>query len=108
MIRRPPRSTQSRSSAASDVYKRQVRMTNQGACVARTPVPTVSFVSVNGAGSGAAGTAVVNNSRRVTGVTLTSAGSGYTMPPRVVFGGTNCTGETATTTLNPTGVLAVT
>src|SRR5680860_1033156 len=25
MIRRPPRSTQSRSSAASDVYKRQVR-----------------------------------------------------------------------------------
>eukprot|EP00657_Telonema_sp_P-1_P001399 TRINITY_DN1343_c0_g2_i4.p2 TRINITY_DN1343_c0_g2~~TRINITY_DN1343_c0_g2_i4.p2 ORF type:complete len:112 (-),score=14.97 TRINITY_DN1343_c0_g2_i4:137-472(-) len=27
MIRRPPRSTQSRSSAASDVYKRQTRMT---------------------------------------------------------------------------------
>eukprot|EP00657_Telonema_sp_P-1_P012048 TRINITY_DN8185_c0_g1_i1.p1 TRINITY_DN8185_c0_g1~~TRINITY_DN8185_c0_g1_i1.p1 ORF type:complete len:132 (+),score=85.87 TRINITY_DN8185_c0_g1_i1:82-477(+) len=26
MIRRPPRSTQSRSSAASDVYKRQVQM----------------------------------------------------------------------------------
>ena len=26
MIRRPPRSTQSRSSAASDVYKRQVTM----------------------------------------------------------------------------------
>src|SRR5680860_791768 len=26
MIRRPPRSTQSRSSAASDVYKRQVNM----------------------------------------------------------------------------------
>src|SRR5450756_374784 len=26
MIRRPPRSTQSRSSAASDVYKRQVRL----------------------------------------------------------------------------------
>ena len=25
MIRRPPRSTQSRSSAASDVYKRQVK-----------------------------------------------------------------------------------
>ena len=29
MIRRPPRSTQSRSSAASDVYKRQIQ-----ACVA--------------------------------------------------------------------------
>ena len=27
MIRRPPRSTQSRSSAASDVYKRQVNIT---------------------------------------------------------------------------------
>src|SRR5450756_1421505 len=27
MIRRPPRSTQSRSSAASDVYKRQIRFT---------------------------------------------------------------------------------
>src|SRR5450756_3260070 len=27
MIRRPPRSTQSRSSAASDVYKRQVALT---------------------------------------------------------------------------------
>ena len=26
MLRRPPRSTQSRSSAASDVYKRQVRV----------------------------------------------------------------------------------
>eukprot|EP00657_Telonema_sp_P-1_P008755 TRINITY_DN3070_c0_g1_i1.p1 TRINITY_DN3070_c0_g1~~TRINITY_DN3070_c0_g1_i1.p1 ORF type:complete len:102 (-),score=49.13 TRINITY_DN3070_c0_g1_i1:104-409(-) len=26
MIRRPPRSTQSRSSAASDVYKRQIRI----------------------------------------------------------------------------------
>jgi FtsP/CotA-like multicopper oxidase with cupredoxin domain len=85
-----------------------VRMVNQGSCAARTPVPTVSFVSVNGAGSGAAGTAVVNNSRKVTGVTLTSAGSGYTMPPRVVFGGTNCTGETATTTLVSTGILAVT
>src|SRR5450756_3244038 len=29
MIRRPPRSTQSRSSAASDVYKRQVSFSNQ-------------------------------------------------------------------------------
>src|SRR5450756_3242008 len=29
MIRRPPRSTQSRSSAASDVYKRQAQRINQ-------------------------------------------------------------------------------
>src|SRR5680860_921683 len=30
MIRRPPRSTQSRSSAASDVYKRQIRLYTSG------------------------------------------------------------------------------
>src|SRR5450756_152428 len=34
MIRRPPRSTQSRSSAASDVYKRQIL-----ACAGAMPVP---------------------------------------------------------------------
>src|SRR5450756_2937577 len=33
MIRRPPRSTQSRSSAASDVYKRQVPDTRRGQIV---------------------------------------------------------------------------
>src|SRR5450756_3247848 len=32
MIRRPPRSTQSRSSAASDVYKRQVYPYHLGLC----------------------------------------------------------------------------
>ena len=85
-----------------------VRVTNGGSCVATTPVPTVTFVSVNGAGSGATGTATVSNNRRVSGVTLTSAGSGYTLPPKVVFGGTNCTGEVATTTFLPTGILAVT
>src|SRR5680860_625099 len=36
MIRRPPRSTQSRSSAASDVYKRQARLSPAGS------VPAVS------------------------------------------------------------------
>ena len=30
MIRRPPRSTLDRSSAASDVYKRQVRVAGEG------------------------------------------------------------------------------
>ena len=34
MIRRPPRSTLDRSSAASDVYKRQVRVLQQGALLA--------------------------------------------------------------------------
>src|SRR5680860_1100866 len=39
MIRRPPRSTQSRSSAASDVYKRQVFMAvvNIGLCFLLAP-----------------------------------------------------------------------
>src|SRR5450756_3234380 len=41
MIRRPPRSTQSRSSAASDVYKRQV-----------CEVPLVRVVEVCGVGCG--------------------------------------------------------
>src|SRR5680860_1204121 len=38
MIRRPPRSTQSRSSAASDVYKRQ----SASGAAARTPYPLMS------------------------------------------------------------------
>ena len=50
MIRRPPRSTQSRSSAASDVYKRQTIHVQQqqwyytiGVLVVRTPVSSLSF-----------------------------------------------------------------
>ena len=42
MIRRPPRSTQSRSSAASDVYKRQSlkrSKTNVAGCM-KPPIPT--------------------------------------------------------------------
>src|SRR5450756_722424 len=43
MIRRPPRSTQSRSSAASDVYKRQVLASTDAAAVfsvlRRVPLP---------------------------------------------------------------------
>jgi FtsP/CotA-like multicopper oxidase with cupredoxin domain len=95
-------------SAMQPVGVGSVRVTNGGSCVATTPVPTVTFVSVNGAGSGATGTATVGNNRRVSGITLTNPGTGYTLPPRVVFGGTNCTGETATTTLRPTGILAIT
>src|SRR5450756_1976070 len=40
MIRRPPRSTQSRSSAASDVYKRQATLTPWKNC---TPDFTMNF-----------------------------------------------------------------
>src|SRR5450756_2349815 len=46
MIRRPPRSTQSRSSAASDVYKRQDR--DQESCRSRTE-DDPKGVSVEGA-----------------------------------------------------------
>src|SRR5680860_1918784 len=41
MIRRPPRSTQSRSSAASDVYKRQVVEDKPEDLKPRSPVVTV-------------------------------------------------------------------
>src|SRR5680860_1199406 len=45
MIRRPPRSTQSRSSAASDVYKRQNK--DQPSASARVPVPaTLTLAAV--------------------------------------------------------------
>ena len=39
MIRRPPRSTQSRSSAASDVYKRQLLLTNDGDLASKLLAP---------------------------------------------------------------------
>ena len=45
MIRRPPRSTQSRSSAASDVYKRQVVRWWTGSAGSTTPVTTV-YISI--------------------------------------------------------------
>ena len=43
MIRRPPRSTQSRSSAASDVYKRQLILTSIN--VRTLPVAIATFVT---------------------------------------------------------------
>src|SRR5450756_3155659 len=56
MIRRPPRSTQSRSSAASDVYKRQLRpiAARHGATVAAVAVAWVTrWPGVSGAIVGA-------------------------------------------------------
>src|SRR5450756_2929341 len=46
MIRRPPRSTQSRSSAASDVYKRQAMARPEGRIVAIS-----SIAGIRGSGS---------------------------------------------------------
>src|SRR5450756_2643136 len=53
MIRRPPRSTQSRSSAASDVYKRQ-RPLLVGALVAAVVALVASAAVAVGAGNGGA------------------------------------------------------
>src|SRR5680860_1866978 len=44
MIRRPPRSTQSRSSAASDVYKRQTLLLNLLSLMSRVLLPTTVVI----------------------------------------------------------------
>src|SRR5665809_102630 len=44
MIRRPPRSTQSRSSAASDVYKRQLRLIPRARAISRCERPSAAIV----------------------------------------------------------------
>ena len=54
MCRRPPRSTQSRSSAASDVYKRQVRDEGDGGEVGEGHPANVDLVGV-GEGGGCDG-----------------------------------------------------
>jgi hypothetical protein len=51
------------------------------------PTTTVSFVG--GGGSGAAGTAIVNTSGQVTGIVITSEGSGYSSAPAIVITSTN-------------------
>ncbi len=72
-----------------------VTITHQGA--GYTSAPTVSFSG--GGGSGAAGTAVIDNFNRVTSVTITNRGSGYTSAPTVTFtggGGSGATGAADT------------
>jgi len=69
-----------------------------------TAAPMVSF-SAPTTGTTAVGTAVVNASGAVTGVTFTNRGSGYTSSPTVTFSGGSGTGATASTTL---GVASVT
>ena len=62
-----------------------------------TSVPTVSFTG--GAGSGAAGTAVITDGI-LSGVTVTSAGSGYTSAPTISFSGGGGSGASATAILS--------
>ena len=52
-------------------------------------VPTVAFTSVDGQGSGAQGSVVINANFNIVGVTITNPGSGYDMPPTVTFVGNN-------------------
>src|SRR5450756_813517 len=47
MIRRPPRSTQSRSSAASDVYKRQIQLAARFCCQYVTHFPGASLSTLS-------------------------------------------------------------
>jgi FtsP/CotA-like multicopper oxidase with cupredoxin domain len=88
-----------------------VQMVSGGTCSANSPAPTVTFTSVNNQGSGATGTASIGgsaNNRRVTGITVTNAGSGYTLPPTISFSGGVCTGVSANAYLRPTSVAQIT
>lgn len=68
-----------------------------------TSVPTVAFTG--GAGSGAAGTAVLENGG-VKSITITNVGTGYTSAPTVAITGGGSTGATAVATIDEDGKLA--
>lgn len=70
-----------------------------------TSAPSVSFSG--GAGTGAAGTAVIANGR-VTGITITAGGSGYTSAPTIAFTGGGGTGAAATAVLTADAVTSAT
>src|SRR5680860_1543810 len=64
MIRRPPRSTQSRSSAASDVYKRQGKPNRHlRRLVSQTPLEAGATVTLGDKQIGVVGTAVISPAR---------------------------------------------
>lgn len=63
--------------------------------------PTVTFTG-GGPGSGAAGYAVINGSKKVDSVVMTNNGSGYTSPPTVTFTGGGGSGATGTAILGTT------
>jgi hypothetical protein len=62
--------------------------------------PTVTFTG--GGGSGAAGYAVINGSKKVDSVVMTNNGSGYSTPPTVTFTGGGGSGATGTSILGTT------
>jgi hypothetical protein len=72
--------------------------------------PTVTFVSLDGNGTGAQGFATIQDGQ-VVSVTITNSGSGYDAPPKVVFtGGNPASGATAITSIaaNQSALLTVT
>jgi len=74
-----------------------------------TPVLSADHCSVNGMNTNvrAAGTTTFA-AGAVTGVTITNAGSGYTSPPAVTFGGGGGSGAAATATISGGAVTGVT
>jgi len=68
-----------------------------------TSVPAVVFTPVGG-GTGATATAVLS-SGKITSVTITAVGSGYTSPPTVSFTGGGGTGATATAAIVSSAVI---
>jgi hypothetical protein len=89
-------STTSQQSAVVQVPPLTVTMEAGG--TGYTSPPAVSFTSVDGHGSGALGTAKIDNGQ-VTAVTITDFGSGYTKAPIVGFAGGGGSGATAHTVL---------
>lgn len=69
-----------------------------------TSAPTVSFTG--GGGTGAAGTAVIENGR-VKSITITNGGSGYTSAPTVAFSGGGGSGAAGTAVIDSGAVTGV-
>lgn len=57
-----------------------------------TSAPALTVVANDGTGAGATATCTIDAAGRIATVTLTDAGSGYTLPPKVVFSGGGGTG----------------
>src|SRR5680860_1911530 len=94
MIRRPPRSTQSRSSAASDVYKRQVMLfalqgeaiTTRPLDVFRIALPLLAYFALMWSVAFAAGLRLGLGYERNTTVAFTAAGNNFELAIAVAIG----------------------
>src|SRR5450756_274459 len=83
MIRRPPRSTQSRSSAASDVYKRQVQTFYEAEAAQRAGTAAVTAFPLAGGGQAVTGVGgAPGNANTVTFSVVAAATGTYAMTIR--------------------------